>query len=278
MYKFKAISRSWVAISPRKKPLGVIEFIGGAALGTFPTIAYQHFLTTLWEYGYTVIAVPHPLSFNHSKVAKFLKQERDIIRNALDYPKTIPHIWVAHSLGCKYVALLEIQKDIIDQPSLLIAPNIGSTKNAVPSDRLARLLDRLGWGVNPSRDVTLKWIEEAVTNNELFHITSLLSLEQDCISGNSSGQQNCQKRLFPPPPSTNDVQRFNRLLENRQDFFYTFCEVEGGHNKLAGWRMGKYVKELANSDGQLIEPIPRVIENVALEMLEELRIVARKLV
>lgn len=66
---FKPISRSWVAISEREKPLGVIEFIGGAALGTFPTIAYHHFLTTLWEHGYTVIAVPYPLGFNHQAIA-----------------------------------------------------------------------------------------------------------------------------------------------------------------------------------------------------------------
>ncbi len=45
---FKPISRSWVAISEREIPLGVIEFIGGAGLGTFPTVAYHHFLTTLW--------------------------------------------------------------------------------------------------------------------------------------------------------------------------------------------------------------------------------------
>lgn len=278
MCKFKLVSRSWVAISPKKVPLGVIEFIGGAALGTLPTIAYHHFLTTLWEHGYTVIAVPYPLGFNHSKIAKFLKHERDIIRKILNYPKTIHHIWVAHSLGCKYVALLEIQKDIIDQPSLLIAPNIGSTRNAVPSDRLASFLNTLNWGVRPSREITLKWIEEAIASNELFHITSLLSFQQDCISGNRSGEQNCQKRFFPPlPPSTNDVERFDRLLQGRQDFFYTFREIQGGHNKLAGWRRGKYVKELDNSDGRSIEAIS-IIESTALEMLEDLRMVVQSLI
>ncbi|MEM7758338.1 MAG: DUF1350 family protein [Cyanobacteria bacterium P01_A01_bin.40] len=275
---FKPISRSWVAVSKREMPLGVIEFIGGAGLGTFPTIAYHHFLTTLWEHGYTVIAVPYPLGFNHQAIAQYLKDERDIIRTTLNYDAKIPQIWVAHSLGCKYIALLEIQKDIIDQPSLLIAPNIGSTENAIPWRCLASLLDRFNLGVRPSRDTTLAWIRQAVSANELFHITSLISFEQDCISGNLNGRQNCPKRFFPPlPPSTNDVKWFNDLLQNRPDFFYTFHEIEGGHNKLAGWRMGQFIKELDNSDGQLIQPIPREVENLALEIIRSLREVAQTL-
>lgn len=276
--QFKSISRSWVAISEREVPLGVIEFIGGAGLGTFPTIAYHHFLTTLWEHGYTVIAVPYPLGFKHQAIAESLKDERDIIRSTLNYPKTIPQIWVAHSLGCKYIALLEIQKDIIDQPSLLIAPNIGSTRNAIPSDWLASLLDDFNLGVHPDRETTLAWIEQAVSANELFHITSLLSFEQDCISGNHNGRQDCPNRIFPPlPPSTNDVKWFNDLLQNRPDFFYSFDQIKGGHNKLAGWRMGQFVKELDNSDGQLIEPIPRKVENSSLEIIRSLREVAQTL-
>ncbi|MEM8675046.1 MAG: DUF1350 family protein [Cyanobacteria bacterium P01_G01_bin.67] len=275
---FKPISRSWVAISELEEPLGVIEFIGGAALGTFPTIAYQHFLTTLWEHGYTVIAGPYPLGFNHKAIAESLKDERDIIRATLNYSHKIPQIWVAHSLGCKYIALLEIQKDIIDQPSLLIAPNIGSTRNAIPLDWLASLLDNFNLGVRPDRETTLAWIEKAVSANELFHITSLLSFEQDCISGNRNGRQDCPKRFFPPsPPSTADVKWFDNLLQNRPDFFYSFHQIKGGHNKLAGWRRGQFVKELDNSDGQLIQPIPREVENSSLEIIKSLRDVAQTL-
>lgn len=277
--RFKPISRSWVLKTERKEPLGVIEFIGGAALGTLPTIFYHHFLTTLWEHGYTVIAVPYPLGFNHAAIAEYLKNERDTIRTILNYPQTIPQIWVAHSLGCKYIALLEIQEDIIDQPSLLIAPNIGSTRNAIPSDFLAHLLDRFERGVRPSRDKTIEWIKQSVAANELFHITSLLSSQQDCISGNLNGKQTCPKRLLSPlPPSTNDVQWLNNLLKNRPGSFYLSNEIVGGHNKLAGWRMEKFVKELDNSDGQLIHPIPREVENSALEIINSLREVAKTLI
>ncbi len=69
-----------------------------------------------------MIAVPYPLGFNHIAIAEFFKSERDIIRTILNYSPEIPHLWVAHSLGCKYIALLEIQKDIIDSNNQLIHP------------------------------------------------------------------------------------------------------------------------------------------------------------
>jgi hypothetical protein len=253
--KFQAISHSWVAVSEKEVPLGVIEFIGGAGLGTFPTIAYRRFLNALVEAGYTVIAVPFPLKFNHQAVAAYLKEERDLIRTSLNYPKSIPQIWVGHSLGCKYIALLEIQKDIIDQPSLLIAPNIGSTRNAVPFDWLARLLDKFNLGVRPSRETTLKWMKDSIKASELFHITSLLSFKQDCISGNLNGAQKCPKRgLLPNPPSTDDVYWLNNLLRDRPDYIYSSDEIDGSHTQLAS----KQIEQANDSALNLVDGLRQV--------------------
>lgn len=255
--KFQPISHSWVAVPKQEVPLGVIEFVGGAGLGTFPTIAYRHFLNALVDSGYTVIAVPFPLKFNHQTVAEYLKEERDTIRQALNYPKSIPQIWVAHSLGCKYIALLEIQKDIIDQPSLLIAPNIGSTRNAIPFNWLAHLLDKFNCGVRPSRETTKKWIEDSINAKELFHITSLLSFKQDCISGNSSGEQECSKKgLLPNPPSTDDVSWLNNLLKDRPDYVYTFAEVDGSHTQLAS----REIQQINTSALNLIDNLRQVAQ------------------
>jgi hypothetical protein len=253
--KFQAISHSWVAVPEKEVPLGVIEFIGGAGLGTLPTITYRRFLNALVKSGYTVIAVPFPLKFNHQAVAAYLKEERDLIRTSLNYPKSIPQIWVAHSLGCKYIALLEIQKDIIDQPSLLIAPNIGSTRNAVPFDWLARLLDKFNCGVRPSRETTKKWIESSINTKELFHITSLLSFKQDCISGNSSGEQECPKKgLLPNPPSSDDVRWLNNLLRDRPDYIHSFAEIDGSHTQLAS----RQIEQVNTSALDLIDDLRQV--------------------
>jgi hypothetical protein len=43
--RFQPLSFSWVAIHPN--PKGVVQFIGGAFFGTFPTVFYRYFLAGL---------------------------------------------------------------------------------------------------------------------------------------------------------------------------------------------------------------------------------------
>ncbi len=62
-FKFRPISNSWAAIHPQ--PKGVVQFIGGAFFGTFPTIFYQYFLNQLYDAGYAIIALPFRFTFNH---------------------------------------------------------------------------------------------------------------------------------------------------------------------------------------------------------------------
>lgn len=114
---FKPASNSWVAIHPA--PKGVIQFIGGAFFGTFPTIFYHYFLNQLHDSGYTIIALPFRFTFNHWSVAISLVKEqyilrREIVKEAASlgyeydiYLKESNFFWIGHSLGCKYIALLE---------------------------------------------------------------------------------------------------------------------------------------------------------------------------
>ncbi len=116
-FKFQPISNSWIAIHP--SPKGVIQFIGGAFFGTFPTIFYRYFLNQLYNSGYTIIALPFRFTFNHWSVAITLVKEqyvlrREIVKEAVNlgydydvYLKDTNFYWVGHSLGCKYIALLE---------------------------------------------------------------------------------------------------------------------------------------------------------------------------
>ncbi|NJK28375.1 MAG: DUF1350 family protein [Coleofasciculaceae cyanobacterium SM2_3_26] len=103
--QFKPIFNSWVAVHPN--PIGVVEFIGGAGFGMLPNITYSHLLHSFYDTGYTVIAVPFPLGLNHRRIAEGLAEERDRIRASLGYGNNTPHFWVGHSLGCKYILLLE---------------------------------------------------------------------------------------------------------------------------------------------------------------------------
>ena len=116
--RFKPVSHSWVALHPN--PKGVIQFVGGAFFGTFgPMFFYRHLLHYFYDKSYTIILLPFSFSFNHYREAIFLVKEQyhilpDLVRMAMlkgyDYQlylKDSNYYWIAHSVGCKYVSLLE---------------------------------------------------------------------------------------------------------------------------------------------------------------------------
>ncbi|MHC5596244.1 MAG: DUF1350 family protein [Nostoc sp.] len=116
--RFKPVSHSWVALHPQ--PKGVIQFIAGAFFGTFgPMLFYRYLLQSLFEQGYTIILLPFNFSFNHYVEAGFLMREQyeilpELVRMATiegyDYEAYLDDknfSWIGHSLGCKYISLLE---------------------------------------------------------------------------------------------------------------------------------------------------------------------------
>jgi len=112
VFRFSPVGFSWVAIHP--KPKGVIQFIGGAFFGTFPTVFYRYFLQSLFEEGYTIVALPFRFSFRHWAIAIGLLKEQEVLRQELStitgsdfYQDKANYFWLGHSLGCKYIALLE---------------------------------------------------------------------------------------------------------------------------------------------------------------------------
>ena len=117
---------NWAAIHP--KPIGVINFIGGAFFGTFPTLFYHRLLGQLFEAGYTIIAIPFRFTFQHWDVAvglvkelyPTLKEVRDEAkRRGYEYQiyeedpcaQKANYFWLGHSLGTKYIGLLEYLSD-----------------------------------------------------------------------------------------------------------------------------------------------------------------------
>ncbi|MEM7591975.1 MAG: DUF1350 family protein [Cyanobacteria bacterium P01_A01_bin.83] len=128
---FTYLYSNWVLINP--KPKGVVYFIGGAGFGSFPTIFYRYILGRIFEAGYTVVALPFRFTLNHWSVAVGLVEEAKPLREAIAAEakrrNSIPggetyedldlycnperfrqgdYFWLGHSLGCKYIALLEL--------------------------------------------------------------------------------------------------------------------------------------------------------------------------
>ena len=301
VFRFTPVSFSWVAIHP--EPKGVIQFIGGAFFGTFPTVFYRYFLQTLFEEGYTIVALPFRFSFRHWSTAIDLLKEQEIIRKRLAtitnqnlYQDTANYFWLGHSLGCKYIALLEflsgehwreiiesyegkkahrqVQKlldqadlenaSILAQPSLLISPDIGNTESAIPVRAIAHWLDRVGLGVLPDRHQTQYFIERS----QLFNLTSLISFEQDTIAGSATaplkGDQSQENN------NDNDVVWLIQQLKTKK-FPILHTELQGKHLEPVGLRMGQYIVDLNPLD-KFIELISgRLLERYTVNFLVQLR-------
>jgi hypothetical protein len=304
--KFRPLSFSWVALHPQ--PKGVIHFIGGAFFGSLPTFCYWFLLRSLYAQGYTIIALPFRFSFRHWAIAGRLFKEQEQLRplliaeaQHLGYETEIYRdhqhdIWLGHSLGCKYIALLEFLSDpqwqtilrqslgntaaesviatlssimqqpisIQDQASILMAPDISDTESAIPLRGIARLLDNLGWGVLPTRHQT----QTLVQRSQLFNLTALIAFKEDDIAGNGSPTQAGRH-----PGEASDVHWFLRLLQQRKPPLL-FAELPGKHLEPLGCQIGGWtVNPLGIQKGALasrpIEPtIVKFAEILCLPRLE----------
>lgn len=211
---FQPLHFCWAALHPR--PRGVVVFLGGAFFGTFPTVFYRRFLSLLHAQRYSVVALPFRFSFRHWSIALSLVAYQDELRRELaelairlghdpdPYVEWKPFTWIGHSLGCKYLALLELLSDLEldglqraladcvgadqagrliaalssepldhqslhNQPTLLLDPVMADLEDAVPLPALQKLLAR--WvRVSPSRSQSFCIVE----NSRLFHLTSIV--------------------------------------------------------------------------------------------------------
>ncbi len=300
LFKFQPISFSWVAIHP--KPKGIILFIGGAFFGTFPTVFYRYFFSQLFEAGYTIIALPFRFSFRHWSIAISLLKEQETLRpkisnlaSRLGYQSDIyldkaNYFWLGHSLGCKYIALLEFlsgdrwQKiidtyagvamrrqvesmvesadledaSIFDQPSLLVAPDISDTESAIPVKAVAAWLDRVGLGALPTRKRTQDFIQAS----QLFNLTAMISFDKDTLAGTQTDQsKNEQTR------DNSDVLWLIQQLKARKlPLFHQ--EIPGKHLEPLGQRIGDFIVDL-NPFDKFIEPLnSRQLEQHAIAFLD----------
>jgi hypothetical protein len=295
-FRFQPISSSWVAVHPQ--PKGVIQFIGGAFFGTFPTIFYRHFLGQLFDAGYTIVAFPFRFSFRHWSIAANLFTEQQHLREMLIqstqairikqiYQDDTKYFWLGHSLGCKYIQLLEflssnswkeilqeyvsseeaqrIQNVIEDitgnqkisikgQSSLLIAPDVSNTESAIPIPLFAKFLDNIGLGVLPTRQQILN----CITRSNLFNLTALISFDRDTVAGNKQDEFRDQK-----VQENSDVFWLSQQLKNKK-FPLLHEELPGGHLEPMAIR-------IANSVIDLSPLTPRLLETVAIDCLTELK-------
>ncbi|MBE9158458.1 DUF1350 family protein [Nodosilinea sp. LEGE 06152] len=267
-FTFQPVSFSWVALHPQ--PQGVVQFIGGAFFGSFPTLSYRHLLHEIYNAGYTVVAMPFRFSFRHWGIALSLLEEQRRLQAYLPelaaqagyeaevYQQSDRYAWLGHSLGCKYIALLELLcgvelnpldttldevigvenahwlRDrlatapvIWNQPTLLLAPDISDTTSAVPLKTVAHLLNKLGLGVQPTRQQTLDLIDRS----RLFNLTAMVSFSRDTVAGS----------ITDPCPAASDVGWLYRHLQTKK---LIHTELGGKHLEPLGVNVGPWLVDL----------------------------------
>ena len=145
-FSFESFSNSWVAIHPN--PKGIIQFIGSFVFGSFPIKFYRYLLQNLFEQGYTIFVFRFPftpLKFDHwqfttellkeeyalrVEIIRFLKKNHKTSDNNLEiYLNDSNYYWLGHSLGCKYITLLEILSNDVNQRELFLQKSLANRYN-----------------------------------------------------------------------------------------------------------------------------------------------------
>lgn len=246
-FEFIPLHFNWVAIHPQ--PKGVIYFIGGAGFGTFPTVFYHYLLRRLFQEGYTIIALPFRFTFNHWSVAIQMVKDQEQLLTSIrqeaenrNYTENLElysnearikdgnHYWLGHSLGCKYIALLEILSELDrkkiqtllgncvknhrqvhdlevalaktnlenlslkNQPSMMMAPIITGIEGAIPIQAIAKFVKNI-IDVRPSKEQTYCLIK----NGQLFHFISLIGFQSDQVQAKAKTLSWLEKNLPQTP-------------------------------------------------------------------------------
>ena len=226
---------------------GVIEFLPGAFWGILPHFTYQALLESLYNAGFTIVAVPIRLSLDHQAIADQLVAGRVGIHAALGTQADLPRFWVAHSLGCKFVALLEAAGQIPGEPSVLLAPVIADTEASLPpipvvAHLLAEALDGAGLGVRPTAATqTAPW-------------QPVRALRSDRLR---------QRRV-----AQTTVAWLLATLQSQPGIDLKVAHLAGAHDEPVGFTVGDQVVHIDPTDG-LLEHNPLPVATQIIAWLEQ---------
>ena len=297
-FRFSPLGFSWVALHP--KPVGVIYCIGGAFFGTFPQIFYRYLLKSLFDHGYTIVAIPYRFTFRHWSVAIGLLKDQSVLQGALleeakfrQYEYEIydldqeaasgKYFWLGHSLGCKYIALLELLTDLADKASNTkdpITALFGDCISAQERQRLEMLLatvDIQEQSIKNQKSVLMAPAIEGIEGAIPFLRTPMFSGLKRVLNRVGIRVEPSQAETFSLIQSSNlfnltsliSFQQDTRvaaptvqwLLDNLADRLLQSAQLQGRHLAPLGWLRGN--PEIATTVQEFIASAPEVSEPVA---------------
>jgi len=141
--EWQEISGSWVLI-PRQ-PISIIHFLGGAFVGTAPSVTYRWLLAELGKQGYAVITTPFVNTLDHAAIARSVLNRFENILERLQGRNLLsrgylPIYGIGHSLGCKLHLLIASLYGVERAGNILISFNNYPVRQAIPlADQFAQL-------------------------------------------------------------------------------------------------------------------------------------------
>jgi hypothetical protein len=141
--EWQEISGSWVLI-PRQ-PIAIIHFLGGAFVGTAPSVTYRWLLAELGKQGYAVITTPFVNTLDHAAIARSVLNRFENILERLQGRNLLsrgylPIYGIGHSLGCKLHLLIASLYGVERAGNILISFNNYPVRQAIPlADQFAQL-------------------------------------------------------------------------------------------------------------------------------------------
>jgi len=137
------VGQSWVAAdksSRRRAAKGVVHFLGGAFAGAAPQVLYSLFIDKLASAGYTVVAVPFAVTFQHlectDRVAAQFEATLQEVRMRPDgnllAPQGCPLLGVGHSNGALLHLLMGARHPGATTGTVAISFNNKQVSEAIP--------------------------------------------------------------------------------------------------------------------------------------------------
>ncbi|MGK7945155.1 MAG: DUF1350 family protein [Microcystaceae cyanobacterium] len=205
--EWQEISGSWILI-PRD-PKAMIHFLGGAFVGTAPSITYRWLLEQLAKEGYGIVATPFLNTFDHTAIARIVLNRYETIIERLYTQNKIsqrylPTYGLGHSMGCKLHLLIGSLLSVQRAGNILVSYNNYPVRRAIPFLEQIDTENTLNLEFTPSPEET----NELIAQNYQVRRNLLIKFNNDDID---------QTALLKPVL----IERFNNMT--------AFRLIDGNH-------------------------------------------------
>lgn len=235
--EWQEISGSWVLI-PRQ-PIAIVHFLGGAFVGTAPSVTYRWLLAELGKQGYAIIATPFVNTLDHTAIARSVLNRFENIVERLQLRHLLPTGYlpiygIGHSMGCKLHLLIGSLYGVERAGNILISFNNYPVRRAIPlAEQLAQL----------DLDKWLGSLKQQFDINTDFNLEFSPSPEEttDLISQRYQIRRNLLIKF-----TNDDIDQtltLNPILQKRFNNMVAFCTLPGNHLTPLGqeinWQAGE---------------------------------------